>query len=346
MAAWKKVESSGPGRSPVTTPGKSHSSTLTMESSLVRTVTVLKSGARVVDVCGCQQGYSLVGREWKLTGTNKLLVRRLKKAVLPAFTSPMRQILMVRVATRVEGAPAVAAVLEPTRERKSKGEKDRETGEAMGVSRGVSAAMGLAAASVASGEKVGEKASVGLVCGLVLSAPRRLAREKVRWKAAPTRLRLVVCWSASAISSSLVGWVESQLRTWSVKKLTAQTSSTNNRTPGSRQSHHGISMTRLPSAEQFQKPNPRPKAVPRKIQSGGETLNLPRFACRQPEPPFRYRRQCFHPSRHRSSRSNRPRPPRARATASGASPACRPCQLRACFCLPFGVIVFERKAIV
>ncbi len=42
----------------------------------------------------------------------------------------------------------------------------------------------------------------------MLSAPRRLAQEKVRWKAAPTRLRLVVCWSASAISSSLVGCTE------------------------------------------------------------------------------------------------------------------------------------------
>ena len=59
MAAWKNVESSGPGRSPVTTPGKSHSSTLTMESSLVRTVTALKSGARVVDVWGVSAGLKL-----------------------------------------------------------------------------------------------------------------------------------------------------------------------------------------------------------------------------------------------------------------------------------------------
>ena len=109
---------------------------------------------------------------------------------------------MVRVATRIEGAPAVAAVPEPTRERKSKGENDRETGEPTGESRGASPAMGL---PVASAEKVGEKAGGGLV----LSAPRRLAREKVRWKkAAPTRLRLVACWSASGISSSLVGCAE------------------------------------------------------------------------------------------------------------------------------------------
>ena len=87
----------------------------------------------------------------------------MNKAVLPAPTSPMRQILMVRVATRVEGTPAVAvaaAVPEPTRERKSKGENDRETGESTGELRGVSPAMGL---PVTSAEKVGETAGGGLV---------------------------------------------------------------------------------------------------------------------------------------------------------------------------------------
>jgi hypothetical protein len=51
-AAWKKVERSGPGRSPATMPGKSQSSTLTSVSSSARTLMALKSGASDGEVCG------------------------------------------------------------------------------------------------------------------------------------------------------------------------------------------------------------------------------------------------------------------------------------------------------
>ena len=194
---------------------------------------------------------------------------------------------MVRVATRIEGAPAVAAVPEPTRERKSKGENDRETGE----STGESPAIGL---PIASAEKVGEKAGGGLV----LSAPRRLAREKVRWKkAAPTRLRLVACWSASGISSSLVGCAERISCGLGVcEEAQAQVNeenrfhrhlqppstgpdtgscrmagSTNNRNAGTKQSDHGISKTRLPFAEQFRKhETPAPTPLPRGRETRGK----------------------------------------------------------------------------
>jgi hypothetical protein len=64
-AAWKKVESSWPGRAPATMPGKSHNLTLTADPSLVRTQTDLKSGTREVEVCGLVSHSSEHTREEK-----------------------------------------------------------------------------------------------------------------------------------------------------------------------------------------------------------------------------------------------------------------------------------------
>lgn len=106
---------------------------------------------------------------------------------------------MLREATRDEGAPAVATD-EPTRERRPKGEgeKGRETGELAPASL---AAMLLAARLPAAAEE--EKAEVeGAGAPLVVSARRRLTRDKVRWMAAPTRLLLGAGWSGASPSSS------------------------------------------------------------------------------------------------------------------------------------------------
>lgn len=114
---------------------------------------------------------------------------------------------MLREATKDEGAPAVAAD-EPTRERtpKGEGEKGRGTGEPAPASL---AAMLLAVKlpAAAGEEKTGmEEAGAALV----VSARRRLTRDKVRWMAAPTRLLLVAGWSrpspSSSSSSLSVGW--------------------------------------------------------------------------------------------------------------------------------------------
>jgi hypothetical protein len=161
-------------------------------------------------------------------------VTHLKKAVLPAATSPTRQTLMVREATIDDGAPADAAVPEPTRKsRTPKGEKGRGTGEGAAEAAATLLAVRAAAADAAGpGAKEGregaagpgekEKAEVGgageVVAAVVvvmvptapavLSARLRLMREKVRWKTAPTRLLLVAGLSraASSLSSSSVGW--------------------------------------------------------------------------------------------------------------------------------------------
>jgi hypothetical protein len=152
-------------------------------------------------------------------------VTHLKKAVLPAATSPTRQTLMVREATIDDGAPADAAVPEPTREsRTPKGEKGRGTGEGAAEAAATLLAVRAAAADAA-GPGAKEKREVGgageVVAAVVvvvmvptapavLSARLRLMREKVRWKTAPTRLLLVAglsrAASSSSSSSSSVGW--------------------------------------------------------------------------------------------------------------------------------------------
>lgn len=94
---------------------------------------------------------------------------------------------MVREAPTDEDAPAVAAVPDATRESSESGEKGR-------------AGRPGTAAAAAAAELV--MAGAGVVVVAALPARALPKREKVRPKAAPTRLRLAAGWSRSAGASS------------------------------------------------------------------------------------------------------------------------------------------------